>query len=97
MEFQKARKQRIIREAINLFAERGVDATTTLQIAEVAGVTEPLIFYYFKNKNGLFSEIIESSPALSSLKDGNKKSVRFVGYMSPNLNFQQIQGAKSPL
>ncbi len=42
-----------------MFAERGFDATTTLKIAEVANVTEPLIFYHFKNKDGLFAEAIE--------------------------------------
>ncbi len=42
-----------------MFAERGFDATTTLKIAEVAHVTEPLIFYHFKNKDGLFAEAIE--------------------------------------
>lgn len=42
-----------------MFAERGFDATTTLRIAEVSHVTEPLIFYHFKNKDGLFTEAIE--------------------------------------
>jgi len=42
-----------------LFAERGFDATTTLKISEVAHVTEPLIFYHFKSKDGLFAEAIE--------------------------------------
>ena len=42
-----------------MFAERGFDATTTLKIAKVAHVTEPLIFYHFKNKDGLFAEAIE--------------------------------------
>ncbi|MFH2067380.1 MAG: TetR/AcrR family transcriptional regulator [Pseudomonadota bacterium] len=53
------KKQKIIKEAIRLFAERGFDATTTLKIAEVSHVTEPLIFYHFKNKDGLFTEAIE--------------------------------------
>jgi AcrR family transcriptional regulator len=53
------KKQKIIKEAIWLFAERGFDATTTLKIAEVAHVTEPLIFYHFKSKDGLFAEAIE--------------------------------------
>lgn len=53
------KKQKIIKEAIRLFAEYGFDATTTLKIAEVAHVTEPLIFYHFKNKDGLFVEAIE--------------------------------------
>ena len=53
------KKQKIIKEAIRLFAERGYDATTTLKIAELSHVTEPLIFYHFKNKDGLFAEAIE--------------------------------------
>ncbi len=70
------KKQKIIKEAIRLFAERGFDATTTLKIAEVAHVTEPLIFYHFKNKDGLFAEAIECIffEYFSRLESLNKKT-----------------------
>jgi len=55
------KKQNIIRAATRLFAEQGYDGTTTLQIANEADITEPLIYYHFKGKDDLFSYILETS------------------------------------
>ncbi len=55
------KKRNIIRSATYLFAEQGFEGTTTLQIAQEADVTEPLIYYHFKGKNELFSHILETS------------------------------------
>ena len=55
------KKNNIIQAATRLFADRGYDGTTTLQIAEEAGVTEPLIYYHFKGKEELFSHILETT------------------------------------
>jgi len=55
------KKQNIIRAATRLFAEQGLDGTTTLRIANEAGVTEPLIYYHFKGKEDLFNHIIDTS------------------------------------
>ena len=38
------KKQNIIQAATHLFAEQGFEGTTTLQIANEADVTEPLIY-----------------------------------------------------
>ena len=56
-----SKKQNIIQAATRLFAEQGFEGTTTLQIANEAGVTEPLIYYHFKGKDELFSHILETS------------------------------------
>lgn len=53
------KKTIIFKTAIRLFAAQGYEATTTLQIAREVGVTEPAVFYYFKNKQSLFSAILE--------------------------------------
>lgn len=55
------KKQAILKTAARLFAARGFDATTTLQIAREAGVTEPLIYYHFKGKDDLFTRIIDAT------------------------------------
>ncbi len=55
------KKQNIIQAATHLFAEQGFEGTTTVQIANEAGVTEPLIYYHFKGKDELFSHILETS------------------------------------
>jgi AcrR family transcriptional regulator len=52
-------KAAIFKTAIRLFAAQGFEATTTLQIARETGITEPAVFYHFKNKNTLFSAIVE--------------------------------------
>jgi len=57
----KSKKQAILETAARLFATQGFDATTTLQIAREAGVTEPLIYYHFKGKDDLFTRIIDAT------------------------------------
>jgi AcrR family transcriptional regulator len=56
-----SKKQAILKTAARLFASQGFDATTTLQIAREAGVTEPLIYYHFKGKDDLFTRIIDTT------------------------------------
>ncbi len=55
------RKQALVDAAIKLFAANGFDATSTASIAQYAGVTEPLIHYHFKSKDGLFTHILEGT------------------------------------
>jgi len=54
-------KTAIIKTATQLFSSQGYEATTTLQIAREVGVTEPAVFYHFKNKNTLFSAILKDA------------------------------------
>lgn len=53
------KRQAIIDSATRLFGSIGFDATTTLEIAEDAEVTEPLIYYHFKGKDELFSHSLD--------------------------------------
>ncbi|MCP3888104.1 MAG: TetR/AcrR family transcriptional regulator, partial [Desulfobulbaceae bacterium] len=54
------KKQALIDAAIKLFAQNGFDATSTASIGLYAGVTEPLIHYHFKSKDGLFTYILDT-------------------------------------
>lgn len=45
--------------ATQLFAERGIAATTVAQIAEAAGVTSAMVHYYFTNREQLLDAIVE--------------------------------------
>jgi len=45
------KRQAIIQAATMLFGTIGFDATTTLEIASGASVTEPLIYYHFNGKD----------------------------------------------
>ncbi len=51
-------KQRVIDSALALFAQHGYDATSVRQIIDAAGVTQPVLYYYFKNKKDLFRQLI---------------------------------------
>ncbi len=53
-----SKKEAILKAAIDLFAERGFNATATSAIAKTADVAEGLIFHYFQNKNGILAHIL---------------------------------------
>lgn len=44
----------ILRTAIKLFARHGFDRTSTAAIADEAGVSQGILFHYFKTKENLF-------------------------------------------
>ena len=53
------RRKAILDAAVDLFAENGFSATSTLAIAKKANVAEGLIFHYFKNKTGILIYILD--------------------------------------
>jgi AcrR family transcriptional regulator len=48
---------RIIGAAVELFAERGFDATSVQEVVERAAVTKGALYHYFKSKDDLLYEI----------------------------------------
>ncbi len=62
----QARREQILRTALDLFAQQGFAATPTKQIARAIGITEGLLYHYFSSKNALFDEIIQQVYALGS-------------------------------
>jgi len=57
---QNLSRKKIINSAIVLFANKGFESTSTREICKHAGVNLSLIPYYFENKDGLYTSIIES-------------------------------------
>ncbi len=51
-------RERILSAAESLFAIRGFEGVSTTQIAKVAGITQPLIHYHFKNKEALWKSTV---------------------------------------
>jgi len=47
--------------AVNLFAHRGVAATKISDIATEAGMSQGLLYHYYKSKNEIFIEIIDTA------------------------------------
>ncbi|WLI78839.1 multidrug efflux transporter transcriptional repressor AcrR [Kosakonia sp. H02] len=60
-------RQHILDVAMRLFSRQGVSSTSLAEIAQAAGVTRGAIYWHFKNKSDLFSEIWELSE--SSIDD----------------------------
>ena len=54
-------KALLIKAATSLFAEKGYASTSVREIVERAGVTKPVLYYYFKNKEGLFHAILDEA------------------------------------
>ena len=51
-------KTKILDSALELFHARGYDSVGVQEIAEMAGVTKPTLYYYFGNKQGLLSTLL---------------------------------------
>ena len=51
-------RERILRAALEEFALRGFDGTTTASIARTAGVTQPLVHYHFTSKRSLWEAAV---------------------------------------
>lgn len=53
-------ERRLLASALSLFSEKGYEGTSIREIIERAGVTRPVLYYYFENKEHLFRRLVES-------------------------------------
>mgnify|MGYP001258342107 CR=1 FL=1 len=53
------RKQLILKSSLILFSKKGIAGTSTKSIANIAGVSEGLIFRHYQNKDGLVDALME--------------------------------------
>src|SRR5258707_5426831 len=51
-------RERLLQAADRLWSERGIRGASLEDIARDAAVTKPTLYYYFADKNGLFTEMI---------------------------------------
>jgi TetR/AcrR family transcriptional regulator len=52
---------RLLKAASEVFARKGYAATSVREIVEHAGVTKPVLYYHFGNKEGLLLAIVEEA------------------------------------
>jgi AcrR family transcriptional regulator len=52
---------RILKKALQLFSEKGYDATSVREICEAAGITKPTLYYFYGSKEGVFRAIVEGA------------------------------------
>lgn len=53
------KRERIIENALGVFAEMGYYKATTAMVAKASGVTQPYVFHFFENKEELFKVVID--------------------------------------
>jgi TetR/AcrR family transcriptional regulator len=53
-------REELMKAALDLFTQRGYSATTVRELVEAAGVTKPVLYYYFASKEGLFLELMRT-------------------------------------
>jgi AcrR family transcriptional regulator len=54
-------RQRLLAAATDLFTQRGYAASTVREIVGAAGVTKPVLYYYFRNKEGIYLELMRGA------------------------------------
>lgn len=52
-------RERLLREAADLFNRKGYAATSVGEIVAAAGVTKPVLYYHFESKEGLYLRLME--------------------------------------
>ena len=58
-ELSEERREQIILFALQEFAEKGYDQTSTNTICKKAGVSKGLLFHYFESKKGLYLYVLD--------------------------------------
>ena len=70
-------RQRIVDAARHRFARCGYDAASLREIAAAAGVTKPMVYYYFGSKEGLYRALLEQT--LGTLRQALAEATRPTG------------------
>jgi AcrR family transcriptional regulator len=70
------RRRQIIEAAAALFSQRGFGGTTTRQVAEAAGISEPTIFKHFGTKEDLYAAILEAKVETEAILESAEPAAR---------------------
>jgi TetR/AcrR family transcriptional regulator len=54
-------RDRLLTAALALFNEKGYAAASVRELVAAAGVTKPVLYYYFGNKEGIYLELMQSA------------------------------------
>jgi TetR/AcrR family transcriptional regulator len=56
-------RRKLLEAAIDLFDRKGYAPTSVSEIVKAAGVTKPVLYYYFRSKEGIFLELMQEGVA----------------------------------
>jgi len=76
-------KIRLLEAAAALFAEKGYSATSVRAIVDRAGVTKPVLYYYFENKEGIFRALL--AQAFERQQENVRRALQSPGSMRDRL------------
>lgn len=81
-------KQKIIKVGIQLFAENGYYKTTTTNIADAVGVSQPYLFHFFKKKEELYLAVLHQAKqrVIHTFKEVNASSPQLKEAMGNTFN-----------
>jgi AcrR family transcriptional regulator len=95
-------RRKLLAGASELFTRKGYAATTVREIVASAGVTKPVLYYYFRNKEGIYLELMRETftkadgllaSALEERGTATQKLVRFFD-QAFSLFLKNIQGVR---
>jgi AcrR family transcriptional regulator len=52
---------RILQTALQLFSEKGYDATSVREICEAAGITKPTLYHFYGSKEGVYRTLVHGT------------------------------------
>ncbi len=92
-------RDKLLEHALRLFADRGYAATSIRDIIEAAEVTQPTLYYYFSNKQSLFTTLVEQHYAASQdlLTQELESAAGCVAKLSLLLNASFVHCSRNPL
>jgi len=74
---------RILRKALELFSDRGYDATSVREICEAAGITKPTLYHFYGSKEGVYRALVEG--ALARFRDDMASALSGEGSLRDHL------------
>src|SRR5262249_45494221 len=77
----EATRERLLREARLLFAERGVKRVAVREICQAAGANVAAVNYHFRDKLGLYLEVVKE--AIAVMRETSEETMRAPGNASP--------------
>src|SRR6202012_1191473 len=91
-------QERILANALNHFCSYGYNGTSVREITAASQVTKPTLYYYFKNKEDLYTRLAQScfSMVISQLEEVSKTDKDFKGGVEALFRCMDQVAAKNP-
>lgn len=99
-------RDRLLKSAIDLFNRKGYAAATVREIVAAAGVSKPVLYYYFRSKEGIYLDLMREGFSMfgsilgatmdeegSSAEKIKRLSVRTLGLFMENIEVGRLMYA----